>query len=96
MDTFRKINNSTVKEKLKNLSGILVAPGFGDRGMEGKIASIKYVRENNIPFFGICLGMQSAVIEYSRNVLKLKNADSTEMNTNTKYPVIDLMKSQKI
>ena len=90
-----KINNSTVKEKLKNLSGILVAPGFGDRGMEGKIASIKYVRENNIPFFGICLGMQSAVIEYSRNVLKLKNADSTEMNTNTKYPVIDLMKSQK-
>ena len=90
-----KINSSTVKEKLKNLSGILVAPGFGDRGMEGKIASIKYVRENNIPFFGICLGMQSAVIEYSRNVLKLKNADSTEMNTNTKYPVIDLMKSQK-
>ena len=90
-----KINNSTVKEKLKNLSGILVAPGFGDRGMEGKIASIKYVRENNIPFFGICLGMQSAVIEYSRNVLKLKNADSTEMNINTKYPVIDLMKSQK-
>jgi len=90
-----KINNSTVKEKLKNLSGILVAPGFGDRGMEGKIASIKYVRENNIPFFGICLGMQSAVIEYSRNVLKLKNANSTEMNINTKYPVIDLMKSQK-
>ncbi len=90
-----KINNSTVKEKLKNLSGILVAPGFGDRGMEGKIASIKYVRENNIPFFGICLGMQSAVIEYSRNVLKLKNADSTEMNINTKYPVIDLMKNQK-
>ena len=90
-----KINNSTVKEKLKNLSGILVAPGFGDRGMEGKIASIKYVRENNIPFFGICLGMQSAVIEYCRNVLKLKNADSTEMNINTKYPVIDLMKNQK-
>ena len=90
-----KINNSTVKEKLKNLSGILVAPGFGDRGMEGKIASIKYVRENNIPFFGICLGMQSAVIEYSRNVLKLKNADSTEMNIKTKYPVIDLMKNQK-
>ena len=90
-----KINKSTVKEKLKNLSGILVAPGFGDRGMEGKIASIKYVRENNIPFFGICLGMQSAVIEFSRNVLKLKNADSTEMNLNTKYPVIDLMKNQK-
>ena len=90
-----KINNSTVKEKLKNLSGILVAPGFGDRGMEGKIASIKHVRENNIPFFGICLGMQSAVIEFSRNVLKLKNADSTEMNINTKYPVIDLMKNQK-
>ena len=90
-----KINNSTVKEKLKNLSGILVAPGFGDRGMEGKIASIKYVRKNNIPFFGICLGMQSAVIEYSRNVLKLKNADSTEMNINTKYPVIDLMENQK-
>ena len=90
-----KITNTNVKEKLKNLSGVLVAPGFGDRGMKGKINSIKYVRENNIPFFGICLGMQSAVIEFSRNVLKLNTADSTEMNINTKYPVIDLMENQK-
>lgn len=80
---------------LKNLNGILVAPGFGERGIEGKIEAVRYARENNIPFFGICLGMQMAVIEFSRNVLGLKGANSTEMNSNTLYPVIDLMEEQK-
>lgn len=84
-----------VPELLKKLNGILVAPGFGERGIEGKIEAVKYARENNIPFFGICLGMQMAVIEYSRNVLGLKGANSTEMNSNTLYPVIDLMEEQK-
>lgn len=84
-----------VPEKLKNLNGILVAPGFGERGIEGKIEAVKYARENNIPFFGICLGMQMAVIEFSRNVLGLKGANSTEMNSNTLYPIIDLMEEQK-
>ena len=88
------INNDNVKEKLSGLSGVLVAPGFGDRGIEGKITAIKYVRENNIPFFGICLGMQCAVIEFARNILGLKNAHTTEINKNTKYPVIDLMEEQ--
>ncbi len=89
------INEDNVKDRLKGLDGVLVAPGFGDRGIEGKITTIKYLRENNIPFFGICLGMQCAVIEYARNVLKLKNAHSTEMTKTTKHPVIDLMESQK-
>ena len=80
---------------LKNLNGILVAPGFGERGIEGKIEAVRYARENNIPFFGICLGMQMAVIEFSRNVIGLKGANSTEMNSNTLYPVIDLMEEQK-
>ncbi|KUO69265.1 MAG: CTP synthetase [Lutibacter sp. BRH_c52] len=84
-----------VPEILKNLNGILVAPGFGERGIEGKIEAVKFARENNIPFFGICLGMQMAVIEYSRNVLGLKGANSTEMNSNTLHPVIDLMEEQK-
>ncbi|WP_456424434.1 CTP synthase [Lutibacter sp.] len=84
-----------VPEKLKNLNGILVAPGFGERGIEGKIEAVKYARENNIPFLGICLGMQMAVIEFSRNVLGLQNANSTEMNNKTPYPVIDLMEEQK-
>ncbi|MDO9276579.1 MAG: CTP synthase [Lutibacter sp.] len=84
-----------VPELLKNLNGILVAPGFGERGIEGKIEAVKFARENNIPFFGICLGMQMAVIEFSRNVLGLKEANSTEMNNNTLYPVIDLMEEQK-
>ena len=90
-----KITTSNVSEKLAGLKGVIVAPGFGDRGMEGKISAIKYLRENNIPFFGICLGMQSAVIEYSRNVLGLKDANSTEMNPKTSAPVIDLMHDQK-
>jgi len=87
---------NNVAGKLKGLHGLIVAPGFGDRGIEGKIEAVRYVRENNIPFLGICLGMQMAVIEYARNILKLKNADSTEMNRNTPYPVIDIMEDQKM
>ena len=89
------LNAKNVQKKLSHLNGILVAPGFGERGIEGKIDAIKYVREQNIPFLGICLGMQMAVIEYSRNVLDLKDANSTEMNQSTEFPVIDLMESQK-
>ena len=75
-----EINKNNVSEKLSGLKGVLVAPGFGDRGMEGKIETIKFVRENNIPFFGICLGMQSAVIEFAKNVLGYSDANSTEMD----------------
>jgi len=82
-------------EKLRGLDGVLVAPGFGERGFEGKIAAIKHVRENNIPFFGICLGMQCAVVEFGRNVLKLEQASSTEMNPDTPNPVIAMMEEQK-
>ncbi|MGG7664991.1 CTP synthase [Dyadobacter sp. BHUBP1] len=82
-------------EKLEDLDGVLVAPGFGERGIEGKIAAIQYVRENNIPFFGICLGMQMAVIEYARNVIGWENAHSVEMDATTSHPVIHLMKDQK-
>jgi CTP synthase len=89
------IDEDNVAHKLGHLQGILVAPGFGNRGIEGKIAAIKYVRENNIPFFGICLGMQCAVIEYARNVLGLKDAHSTEMSPNTTNAVIDMMEAQK-
>ena len=89
------INDDNVHERLKDLDGVLVAPGFGDRGIEGKITTIKYLRENKKPFFGICLGMQCAVVEYARNVLGLKGAHSTEMNPKAKDPVIDLMESQK-
>ncbi|MEA1885682.1 MAG: CTP synthase [Bacteroidota bacterium] len=84
-----------VQSQLEHLDGIIVAPGFGSRGIEGKITAVKYARENNIPFFGICLGMQCAVIEFARNVLNYEKADSTEMNPKTKYPVIDLMEEQK-
>jgi len=90
------ITEQNAAEKLKGLQGLVVAPGFGDRGIEGKIAAVQYVRENNIPFLGICLGMQMAVIEYARNVLKLKNANSTEMSRNTPHPVIDIMEDQKM
>jgi CTP synthase len=89
------ITELNVSEILAGLQGILVAPGFGTRGIEGKIFTAKYARENNIPFFGICLGMQCAVIEFARNVLKLEGAHSTEINHKTKYPVIDLMEEQK-
>ncbi|SEB38847.1 CTP synthase [Tenacibaculum sp. MAR_2009_124] len=81
--------------KLEGLDGVLVAPGFGDRGIEGKIAAVQYVRENNIPFLGICLGMQMAVIEFARNVLGLSDANSIEMNSSTSNPVINLMEEQK-
>lgn len=89
------ITDENAAEKLKNLRGILVAPGFGQRGIEGKISAIKYARENQVPFFGVCLGMQCAVIEFARNVLGLKDANSTEMNPATKNPVIDLLETQK-
>jgi len=89
------LNSGNVHEKLRFFDGVLVAPGFGERGVEGKIEAIKYVRLNGIPFFGICYGMQMAVIEYSRNVLNFSDANSTEVNPNTKYPVIDLMENQK-
>jgi len=89
------IDESNVAEKLGRLDGILVAPGFGERGIEGKITAIKYAREQKIPFFGICLGMQCAVIEFGRNVLGLKGAHSTEFNKITPYPVIDMMEMQK-
>jgi CTP synthase len=89
------IDASNVAEKLKGIDGILVAPGFGERGIEGKIATVQYAREHQLPFFGICLGMQMAVIEYARNVLHLADANSTEMNPDTPHPVIDLMESQK-
>jgi len=90
------IHSEFIEEDSKGvqLDGILVAPGFGERGIEGKIAAVKHARENNIPFFGICLGLQMAVIEYARNILKLDDANSTEMDEKTKNPVIDLMQDQ--
>jgi CTP synthase len=89
------LDESNVAEQLKDLDGILVGPGFGHRGIEGKITAIKYVREHKIPFFGICLGLQCAVIEFARNVCGLKDANSTEFNKQTEHPVIDLMETQK-
>ena len=88
-------NDTTAKKEFKNVDGILILPGFGARGSEGKILSSKYARENNVPFFGICLGMQCAIIDFARNVCGLKGANSTEFNKRTKHPVIDLMESQK-
>lgn len=90
-----ELNTENAATKLKNLHGILVAPGFGHRGIAGKLAAIEYARVNNIPFLGICLGMQMAVIEYARHVLNMEGADSTEMAAKTQYPVIDLMDSQQ-
>ncbi|MEO8664120.1 MAG: CTP synthase [Ignavibacteria bacterium] len=87
-------NKSNIKEIMSGIKGLLVCPGFGERGIEGKIAAIQYVRENNIPFLGICLGLQCAVIEFARNICKLKNANSTEFKE-TKYNVIDIMEYQK-
>jgi len=89
------ITDENVGERFKGLKGILVAPGFGQRGIEGKISAIRYARENSVPFFGICLGMQCAVIEFARNVLGFKDANSTEMNPGTTNPVIDLLEAQK-
>ena len=87
--------SETIREDLSGVSGILVAPGFGERGIEGKIKAIEYARTQHIPFLGICLGMQMAVVEFARNVLKHEDAHSSEMNPNTRYPVIDLMENQK-
>ena len=89
------LNKNNISDKLKLLNGLIVAPGFGQRGVEGKIEAIKYSREKKVPFFGICLGMQMAVIEYARNKLKFSKANSTEMDSECDFPVIDLMESQK-
>tara|TARA_X000000950_G_scaffold274425_1_gene359525 strand:+ start:1361 stop:2989 length:1629 start_codon:yes stop_codon:yes gene_type:complete len=91
-----KIKNLEDVEKVySNINGVLILPGFGSRGSEGKIKIVKYSRENKIPFLGICLGLQCAVIEFARNVCKMKGANSTEFNSKTQYPVIDLMESQR-
>lgn len=89
------LNEENVESKLSNVHGVLVAPGFGERGIEGKLCAIKFVRTNNIPFFGICLGMQCAVVEFARNVLGLEDASSVEVNPATTSPVINLMEDQK-
>ena len=90
-----KLNESNVEEMLKDMDGIIIAPGFGQRGIEGKFVALKWCREHDMPTFGICLGMQCMVIEFARNVLGLKDANSTEMNPQTPYNVIDLMEEQK-
>ena len=90
-----ELNSDNVAEELKGMHGIIVAPGFGQRGLDGKIIAIKHARENRVPFFGICLGMQCCVIEFARNVLKLEDANSAEMNASTPFPVIDIMEEQK-
>ena len=89
------INKDTVKEKLKGVQGIIVPGGFGNRGIEGKIETIKYARENKIPFLGICLGMQMAVVEYARDVLGIKDANSAEFDEKSKNQVIHIMENQK-
>ncbi|MDR0692590.1 MAG: CTP synthase [Prevotellaceae bacterium] len=89
------ITKDTVAEKLKDMHAVLVAPGFGERGLEGKIVSVRYAREHKIPFLGICLGMQMAVIEYARHLLGYEDAMTTEVEPGTKHPVIDLMEDQK-
>jgi CTP synthase len=89
------LTTQNAERKLKGVNGVLVAPGFGDRGIDGKIKAVQFARENNIPFFGICLGMQMSVIEFSKNVLGLKDAYSTEMKKDAKNPVINLMESQE-
>lgn len=89
-----KITKENIAAQLKGMCGILVAPGFGHRGIEGKIEAVRYAREQKIPFFGICLGMQCSVIEFARNVLGYADANSTEMDSTT-HPVIDLMEEQK-
>lgn len=89
------LDAKNIAKELEGLDGILVAPGFGERGIEGKIEAVRYAREHQLPFLGICLGMQMAVIEFARNVLHLEGANSTEMDPNTEYPVIDLMEEQK-
>ncbi len=89
------LTEKNVAKMLKGVSGILVAPGFGDRGIDGKLSAVKFARENNIPFFGICLGMQCAVVEFARNCAGMPEANSTEFDEDTPYPVIDLMPDQR-
>lgn len=89
------LNGKNVEEKLNGVAGVLIAPGFGGRGISGKLEAIKYIRENNIPFFGICLGMQCAVVEFARNVCGWKGANSTEFDPESEYPIIDIMQDQK-
>src|SRR5690606_1154063 len=86
-----KITEHNIEEKLGDVDGILVAPGFGSRGIDGKIEAVRFARENGIPFFGICLGMQVAVIEYARNVIGWSDAHTTEIEHESTHPVIDLM-----
>ena len=93
--TDKIIDDSSAQRAFNNVDGVLILPGFGSRGSEGKILSSKYARENNIPFLGICLGMQCAIIDFARHVCGLSGANSTEFNKRTKYPVVDLMESQK-
>ncbi|NND07684.1 MAG: CTP synthase [Saprospiraceae bacterium] len=88
-------DRAVLNSELSGIDGLLVAPGFGERGIEGKVRAIQYVRENNIPFFGICLGMQCAAVEFARNVLQMKDAASTEVTPKTENPVIDMMSEQK-
>ena len=90
------ISSNNIEAKMKGLDGILVAPGFGERGIEGKVKAVQYAREQGIPFLGICLGMQMAVIEFARDMLGYEDANSTEMNEKTSHPVIDLMEGQKM
>jgi len=90
-----ELTEENITERFESLDGVLVAPGFGSRGIEGKILTARYAREKNLPFFGICLGMQCAVVEFARNVLGYAGAHSTEMNQKTRFPVIDLMQEQK-
>jgi len=89
------ITEENVHERLQSMDGILIAPGFGERGIEGKIRALRFARENNVPMLGICFGMQMAVVEFARNVLGWKEAGSTEINPATPYPVVDLLPGQK-
>lgn len=95
LQSSEEINDDTAAELLSKYDGVLIGPGFGDRGIEGKIAAIKFLRENKIPYFGICLGMQCGVIEFARNVCGIKDAHSAEFDKNTENPLIDLMEDQK-
>jgi CTP synthase len=90
-----QVTMDNAAEKLAGVSGIFVAPGSGVRGFEGKVAAVRYARENNIPFFGVGLGMQASIIEFARDVLGMSDAHSRELDPQTKYPVIDLMEEQK-
>src|SRR6185295_17543287 len=89
------LEKGKVETQFKGIDGILIPGGFGSRGIEGKIRAVKYARETGLPFFGICLGMQVATIEFARNVCGMKDANSTEFDKDTKYPIISLLEEQK-